>query len=94
MFVNGDDGKTSNDTTCFDSFRAEYNLKEIKKFVGEKKIITNIFRIQAYDSIMRGCFCIGFVVFILKGESLLEYTNLSSSKKYKMNDKIVLKYFQ
>ena len=28
-----------------------------------KNIITNIFRIQAYDSIMCGYFCIGFINF-------------------------------
>ena len=33
---------------------------------------------QAYDSIMCGYFCIGFINFTLKGKSLLEYTNLFS----------------
>ena len=33
---------------------AEYILKEIKKFVGNKNITANIYRIQAYSSIMRG----------------------------------------
>ena len=28
----------------------------------------NIYRIQAYDSIMYGCFCIGFIDFILKSK--------------------------
>ena len=40
------------------------------------------------------CFCIGFTDFMLKGKSLLEYTNLFSSNKYKYNDKLILKYFQ
>ena len=31
---------------------------------------------QAYDSIMWGYFCIGFINFMLEGKSLLEYTNL------------------
>ena len=35
-------------------------------------MITNIYRIQAYDSIMRGYFWIGFIGFILKGKSLLD----------------------
>ena len=30
----------------------------------------------------------------LKGKSLLEYTNLFSPNDYKKNDKIVLKHFQ
>ena len=49
---------------------------------------------QAYDSIMCGYFCIGFIDFILKGKSLLDYTNLFSPNDYEKNDKIILKYFQ
>ena len=40
-------------------------LKE-KKIIGNKNILTNIYRIQAYDSIMYGYFCIGFIDFMLK----------------------------
>ena len=43
---------------------------------------------------MRGYVCIGFVYFMLKGKSLLDYTNLFSPNKYERNDKIILKYFQ
>ena len=38
--------------TYFDSFGVEHIPKEIKKFIGNKNITTNIFRIQAYDSVM------------------------------------------
>ena len=38
--------------------------------------------------------CTGFIDFMFKGNSLLEYTNLYSPNKYKKNDKILLKYFQ
>ena len=31
---------------------------------------------------------------MLKGKSLLEYTNLCSSNDYEKNDKIILEYFQ
>ena len=31
---------------------------------------------------------------MLKGKSLLEYTNLFPPNEYKRNDKIILKYFQ
>ena len=31
---------------------------------------------------------------MLKGKSLLEYTNLFSPNDYEKNDKIILKYFQ
>ena len=68
--------------------------KEIKKFRGNKNVVTNIYRIQEYDSIMCGYFCIGFIDFVLKGKSLLEYTNLFFPSDYKKNDKIISKYFQ
>ena len=80
--------------TYFDSFGVEHIPKEIRKFVGNKNIITNIYRVQAYNSIMCGYFCIGFVDFMLNGKSLLEYTNLFSPNEYEKNDKMILKYFQ
>ena len=83
-----------NNVTYFNSFRVEHIPKEIKKFIGNKYIIKNIYRIQAYDSIMCGYFCIGFIDFMLKGKSLLDYVNLFSPKDYENNDKIILKYFQ
>ena len=55
----------------FDSFKVEHVPKEIRKVMANKNIITNIYRIQSYDSIMCGYFCIGFIDFMLKGESLL-----------------------
>ena len=69
--------------TSFDSFGVEHIPKKIRKFIENKNIITNIYTIQAYDSIMCGYFGIGFVDFMLKGKSLLEYTNLFSSNEYK-----------
>ena len=59
--------------------------KEIKKFIGNKNIITNIYRIQAYDSIMWGYFRIGFIDFMLEGKSLLEHINVYSPSEYKRN---------
>ena len=49
----------------FDSFGVEHIPKEIKKFIGNKNIITNICRMQAYDSIICGYFCIRFIGFLL-----------------------------
>ena len=43
---------------------------------------------------MCGYFCIGFIDFMLKGISLLDYTNLFSPNEYEKNDKIILRYFQ
>ena len=65
------------------------------KFIGNKNTRRNIYRIQAYDSIKKkGYFCVGFIDFMLKGKSFLEYTNLFSRNEYKNNDKVILKYFQ
>ena len=58
---------------CFRSFRVKHIPKEIKKFRGNKNTITNICGIQACNSIMYRYFCIGFINFMLKGESLLDY---------------------
>ena len=80
--------------TYTDSFVLEHIPKEIRKFIGNKNDKTNIYRIQAYHSIMCGNFCIGFFDFLLKGKNLLEYTKLFSPNEYKKNDKIILKYFQ
>ena len=52
--------------TYFDSFGVEHIPKEIKEFISNKNIKTNIFRIQAYDSVMCGYFCIGFIDFMFK----------------------------
>ena len=86
--MNGDN------VTYFDSFGVEYIPKKIKKFIGNTNITTNINKIEANHSIMSGYFYIGFIDFLLKGQSLLVYTNLFSPNEYEKNDKIILKYFQ
>ena len=49
--------QNNNDSVIyFDFFGVEHIAKEIKAFINNKNIITNIFRIQAYDSIMYGYF--------------------------------------
>ena len=82
-----------NNMLYFDSFGVEHIPKEIRKLIVKKNIITNIYRRQAHDSIMCGYFCIGFIDFMLKGKSLLNYSNLFSPSDYEKNDKIILKYF-
>ena len=64
--------------TEFDSFGVEHIPKEIKKFIDNKNIISNIFRIQVYASVMCGYYCIGFINFMFKGNSLTDFTNLFS----------------
>ena len=83
----------NNDITYFDSFGVEHIPKEIKAFIKNRNIKTNIFRIQAYDSIMCEYFCIGFIDFMFKGKTLTEYTNLFSSSDFTKNDNIILNYF-
>ena len=43
---------------------------------------------------MCGCFCIGFIDFMLEVKSLLDKASLSSPNVNEKNDKIMLKYFQ
>ena len=81
-------------TVYFDSFGVEHIPKEIKKFIGNKYIKANIFRLQAYDSIMCGYFCIEFINYLLKGKTLLEYTNLFSPNDFKKNDQIIKSIFK
>ena len=66
----------NNDVTYFVSFGVEHIPEEIKTFMGNKDIKTNIFRIQAYDLIMCGYFCIGFIDFMLAGNISTDFTNL------------------
>ena len=80
-------------TTYFNSFGVEHIPKEIKRFISDKNIIANIFRIQAYESIMCGYFCIGFIVFMFNGNCLTDFTNLFSPNDFKKIDDIVLDYF-
>ena len=83
----------NNNVTCFDSFGVEHIPKEFKAFIKNKNITTNIFRIQAYDSIMCGYFCIGFIDVMLARKTLTEFTNLFPPNNFKKNDDIILHYF-
>ena len=90
-------------TVYFDSFGIEHIPKEINKFicskelchaVGNNDVKSNIFRIQAYDSIMCGYFCIEFINYMLKGKTLLDYTNLFSPNDFKKNDQVIKRIFK
>ena len=52
-------------TTYFDSFGIEHILKEVKKFIGDRNIITNIYRIQNYNSITCGYFLLDLSIICL-----------------------------
>ena len=82
----------NNSVIYFDSFGVEHIPKEIKAFINNKNI-TNIFRIQAYDSIMCGYFWITFIDFMLEEKTLTEYTNLFPPNNFKENDSKILNYF-
>ena len=85
----------TNEVIYFYSFGVEHIPKEINKFINSnKKIKANIFRIQAYDSIMCGYFCIEFINYMLKGKTLLDYTNLFSPNDFKKNDQIIKRIFK
>ena len=75
--------------TYFDSFGVEHIPKEITKFIDNKNIIANIFRIKAYDSIMCCYFCIGFINFMFNGDTFTNFTNLFSPNDFKENDNII-----
>ena len=79
--------------TYFDSFGVEQIPKEIKKFINNKNIIANIYRVQNYDSIMFSYFSIGFISYMIMGKSLTDFTNLFSPNNFKKNDDIILNYF-
>ena len=59
--------------TYVDSFEVGHFPKETRKFIRNKNVITNIYRIHVYDSIMCRYFCIKFIDFMLKGKSWIEY---------------------
>ena len=59
-----------------------------------KEIKANIFRLQAYDSIMCGYFCIEFINYIFDGKSLIDFASLFSPHDFKKNDQIIKRIFK
>ena len=56
LYVNG------NNTIYFVTFGVEHIPKEIKILIENKYIITSIYRIQAYDSIMCGYYVLDLLI--------------------------------
>ena len=83
----------NNDVPYFNSFGVEHIPKEIRTFIGNKNIKTNIFRIQDYGSTMCRYLCTGFIDYMLAGKILTEFANLFSPNNFKRNDYIILEYF-
>ena len=86
LHVNG------NNLRYLDSFGVKHISTEIKKNISNKNIKTNAFTIQP-NSIMYGCFCIGFVDFIFKDKSLRDFSNSFATRNFKKNDKVIMNYF-
>ena len=83
----------NNNVTYLDSFGVEHIPKEIKALIDRSFFMTTIiFRIQAFDSIICGYFCIGFIYFILAGKTLTEFSNLFSPNNFNKNDDVTLNY--
>ena len=75
-------------------FGVEHVPEEIKKIVGNKNIVTIIFRVQANNSVICGYFCIGFIDFMLAGKKLTDFTSMFSLYNFDKNDNIILSYFK
>ena len=92
MYIN------NNNVTYFDSFGVEHIPKEIKIFIGNKNMVTNIYKTQAYSSTMCGKVCIRFIDimlrFCIKGSKFARLCKLLSPNDYEETHKRILKYFQ
>ena len=85
---------SNNDVIYFDSFGVERVPKEIKRFIGNENIKTNIYRIQVNNSITCGYFCIGFIDFMFPGKTLIDHTSLFLLDDFEKKDKIILNCFK
>ena len=77
-----------------DSFGVEHVPEEIREFIGNKIIKTNIFRVQSNNSIMHGCFCTWLIDFMLAGKTLVDFTSLLCPYDFEKNDSLILNYFK
>ena len=55
----------------------------LDEYYPKENLIANIFRLQAYDSVMCGYFYIGFIDFMLKENNLTDFINLFSPNDFK-----------
>ena len=83
-----------NEIVYFDGFGVEHIPEEIVRFIGNKNIRANIFRVQANNLVMCGYFCIGFIDFMLAGKKLTDFTTLFSPYDFDKNDNEILSYFK
>ena len=71
----------NNYVTYFDSFGVEHVPKEIKTFIDKSIVVTNIFRTQAYDSVLCVYLCIGFINYMLAGKTLVIFLDQITLKR-------------
>ena len=85
---------SKNEIIYFDRFGVENVPKELKNVTGHKNIKTDIFRIQANNSIMWKYFCIGFLDFMFADKTFIDYTGLFSPYDFEKNDNMIPNYFK
>ena len=73
----------------FDSFGVEHVPREVVEFIRSDVVIKNIFRIQSYDSIMCGYYCIKFIEYMFAGKRLTDFTGLFSPNDFDKNDETI-----
>ena len=71
----------NNYITYFDSFGVEHVPKEIKTFINKSIVVTNIFRTQAYDSVMCVYLSIGLIDFMFAGKTLVIFLQQITLKR-------------
>lgn len=62
-------------TSC-DSFGVEHIPNEINKYINNRNIISNIFKIQVYNQIMCVYFCVEFIDSMSNRECLADFIYL------------------
>ena len=72
----------NDNVTYFDSFVIKHIPTKIKIFIVNENIQRNIFRIQAYDLVMFGYFCTGFIDFMLARKTLTDFANFFSPDNF------------
>ena len=70
----------------FTSIALVYHAKEIKKFIGNKKIKGNISLVQASNSILCSYYCIGFINFMPANKKLTDFTSMFSPYDFEKTD--------
>lgn len=82
-----------NNVTYFDSFAVGHIPEEVKTFVKGKNIASNIYRLQHYNSIMCGYYCIAFIDHMFVGGNLQSFNEMFDPNDFDLNDKIVYDMF-